>query len=177
MERCPAPLVIADPRVIVVVGPVTRADVRREIRSDDRARRNPNRSVVRVFHPRAVGIERRAEIGERARIRIRIFRIVCANRERSLIALRAANTFIRCSTGLTGRVSARVRFVCCLLCLRRVHRGAGRDAHGLLITRADRSRCRVTNIHVLVRRRSTTREQRRRSEHERKRCDERNLRF
>jgi hypothetical protein len=75
VEWRPAPRVVRHPDVVrrFAVGPVARGDVRLEVRADLFACRDPDRAVRRVAHPRAVAVERRLELGEGARIGVRIF--------------------------------------------------------------------------------------------------------
>ena len=84
VEGDPAPLVVADPDVVFLVGPRSLAHVGGELRPDLLGIGHPDLSVRRVVNPSAVRVEGRTEIGERARIRVRV-----------LVAVHADGQFLR----------------------------------------------------------------------------------
>ena len=83
VEWRPAPRVVGDPDVVgrFAVRPVTRRHVRLEVVTHFCARRDPDGAVRRVLDPRAVVLEHGLELGERARIRIRVLVAVGADED------------------------------------------------------------------------------------------------
>jgi hypothetical protein len=70
----PSERVVAHPYPVATLGqrPVSRGDIGRESLADDVTMRHPDQPIGRVLHPGPIRSELRLEIGERARVRVRI---------------------------------------------------------------------------------------------------------
>lgn len=106
VEGSPTPLVVGDPDVVgrVAVRPVTRRHVRLEVGADFGRRGDPHGAVRRILNPRAVTFERGLELGERARIGVRVLVGILSDQDltRVLRFLRAC-LLLRAELGRCGR--------------------------------------------------------------------------
>jgi len=87
VERDPAPRVVGHPDVVrlLAVRPMPGGHVRLEVVADLLLRGHPHGAVDRIVDPRAVGLEHRPPLRERARIRVRVLVIVRADEDLAVL--------------------------------------------------------------------------------------------
>ena len=129
VERRPAPRVVRHPDVVgrFAVRPMPRGDVGLEVRTDFFLGGHPDRPVRRVVDPRAVVLEDRLELGERARVRVGVF----------VALVRTDEDFTRLGGRLLARLLLRRELRCRRRCRRHVRVPVRERRLGLVGSAAD----------------------------------------